>query len=289
MPILPGSDGAVGTAEAAVAEADRIGYPVLVKASAGGGGKGMRIAAGRRGAARGVRPRVERGAGRVRRRPGVRRALHRAPAAHRGPGARRRARRRRASRRARVLDPAPLPEGRRGVPVAVRRRRHAARDGRDGGGAGARGRLRLRGHRGADRRRRRRLLLPRDEHAAPGRAPGDRARDRHRHRRRAAADRGRRAAGLRPGRDPDGRPRDRVPHLRRGRGGRVRPRDRPPAARAVPVRPRDPRRPRRHRGRRHQRVVRSDDREARGPRPDARRTRWRAAARRCARPCSSGR
>ena len=44
VPILPGSDGAVGTAEAAVAEADRIGYPVLVKASAGGGGKGMRIA-----------------------------------------------------------------------------------------------------------------------------------------------------------------------------------------------------------------------------------------------------
>ena len=45
VPILPGSDGAVGSAEAAVAEADRIGYPVLVKASAGGGGKGMRIAA----------------------------------------------------------------------------------------------------------------------------------------------------------------------------------------------------------------------------------------------------
>jgi len=44
VPILPGSDGAVGSAEAAVTEADRIGYPVLVKASAGGGGKGMRIA-----------------------------------------------------------------------------------------------------------------------------------------------------------------------------------------------------------------------------------------------------
>ena len=44
VPTLPGSEGAVGDAGEAVAEADRIGYPVLLKASAGGGGKGMRIA-----------------------------------------------------------------------------------------------------------------------------------------------------------------------------------------------------------------------------------------------------
>jgi acetyl-CoA carboxylase biotin carboxylase subunit len=44
VPTLPGSEGAVGDADEAVAEADRIGYPVLLKASAGGGGKGMRIA-----------------------------------------------------------------------------------------------------------------------------------------------------------------------------------------------------------------------------------------------------
>ena len=44
VPVLPGSEDALGSAEEAVAEAERIGYPVLLKASAGGGGKGMRIA-----------------------------------------------------------------------------------------------------------------------------------------------------------------------------------------------------------------------------------------------------
>ena len=44
VPVTPGSDGVVQSAEAAVAVAKRLGYPVLVKAVAGGGGKGMRIA-----------------------------------------------------------------------------------------------------------------------------------------------------------------------------------------------------------------------------------------------------
>src|SRR5262249_18448832 len=41
--ILPGSDGVIAGAEEAVEWARQIGYPVIVKASAGGGGRGMRV------------------------------------------------------------------------------------------------------------------------------------------------------------------------------------------------------------------------------------------------------
>ncbi|XP_015252438.1 PREDICTED: propionyl-CoA carboxylase alpha chain, mitochondrial [Cyprinodon variegatus] len=41
---IPGFDGVVKTADEAVKIAQQIGYPVMIKASAGGGGKGMRIA-----------------------------------------------------------------------------------------------------------------------------------------------------------------------------------------------------------------------------------------------------
>ncbi len=42
VPVIPGSDGEVYTAEEALAIADKLGYPVMLKASAGGGGKGIR-------------------------------------------------------------------------------------------------------------------------------------------------------------------------------------------------------------------------------------------------------
>ena len=40
---VPGTDGAVSDIDEAMAAAENIGYPVMVKASAGGGGKGMRV------------------------------------------------------------------------------------------------------------------------------------------------------------------------------------------------------------------------------------------------------
>jgi acetyl-CoA carboxylase biotin carboxylase subunit len=43
VPILPGSDGVIASAEEAREWASQIGYPVIVKASAGGGGRGMRV------------------------------------------------------------------------------------------------------------------------------------------------------------------------------------------------------------------------------------------------------
>src|ERR1700761_1942159 len=43
VPILPGSDGIIGSAEEAAEWARSVGFPVIVKASAGGGGRGMRV------------------------------------------------------------------------------------------------------------------------------------------------------------------------------------------------------------------------------------------------------
>ncbi|MDX1438942.1 MAG: acetyl-CoA carboxylase biotin carboxylase subunit [Rubricoccaceae bacterium] len=44
VPVVPGSDGAVEDIDAASREAAKAGYPVMIKASAGGGGRGMRMA-----------------------------------------------------------------------------------------------------------------------------------------------------------------------------------------------------------------------------------------------------
>ncbi|MHA1158952.1 MAG: acetyl-CoA carboxylase biotin carboxylase subunit [Alphaproteobacteria bacterium] len=44
IPVVPGSDGAITTDRAARAIASEVGYPVLVKAASGGGGRGMKVA-----------------------------------------------------------------------------------------------------------------------------------------------------------------------------------------------------------------------------------------------------
>src|SRR6516165_4806768 len=44
VPVVPGSDGALSSEAAAIKAASEIGFPVLIKAAAGGGGRGMKVA-----------------------------------------------------------------------------------------------------------------------------------------------------------------------------------------------------------------------------------------------------
>ena len=97
VPVVPGSDGA-GLDDAALALAvEQVGYPVLLKPRAGGGGKGMRLVHQRRRARRRDRVRPPRGPRQLRRRHPARRALHPEPAAHRDPGPGRHPRQRRST------------------------------------------------------------------------------------------------------------------------------------------------------------------------------------------------
>ena len=144
VPVVPGVSG-VGLGDNAIAaEARKLGLPILIKASAGGGGKGMRIV--RATELRRRAPRARREGERVRRRHAPPRALLRPPAAHRDPDPRRHARQRGPLLRARVLDPAPVSEDHRGGAVARRRRHDARAHGRGRGRCGESDRLRRRRH-----------------------------------------------------------------------------------------------------------------------------------------------
>ncbi len=181
-----------------VAAAREIGFPVMIKASAGGGGKGMRIAWSVDEVRRRLEPGALGGAVLLRRRPRLHRALRREPAPRRDPGARRQARQRHPPRRARMLDPAPQPEDRRGGAVAGGRRDAP----RQAMGEEAVALAKAVGYipparSSSSSAQDRQVLLPRDEHAAPGRAPGDGAGHRHRPGRADDPGRGRRAARLR--------------------------------------------------------------------------------------------
>ena len=138
---VPGHLDTIADAERAAQIAREIGYPVMIKASAGGGGKGMRIARSDAELRDGFGGAQHEAKVELRRRPRLSRKIHRAAAPYRDPGAGRRARQHRPSRRARMLDPAAPSEGRRGSAEPVPRRRDARGDGRAGGGAGAGRRL----------------------------------------------------------------------------------------------------------------------------------------------------
>ena len=44
MPTVPGSDGLIQDEKDAVAVSQKMGFPIMIKATAGGGGRGMRLA-----------------------------------------------------------------------------------------------------------------------------------------------------------------------------------------------------------------------------------------------------
>ncbi len=149
---VPGYLGVIESPEHAAEIADEIGYPVMIKASAGGGGKGMRIAHSRKEVAEGfARAKSEAkssfGDDRVFVEKFIVNPRHIEIQVlgdkHGNVDL---------SRRARMLDPAPQPEGDRGGAVAAARRGDAAPDGRAGGRARQSRRLRFRRH-GRIRRR----------------------------------------------------------------------------------------------------------------------------------------
>ena len=85
VPTPPGSDGVVENEQDALAVAKRIGYPVMIKAVAGGGGRGMRVAHNDISLVKGFHTARDRGREGVRQLRGVHREVHREPAPHRVP------------------------------------------------------------------------------------------------------------------------------------------------------------------------------------------------------------
>jgi biotin carboxylase len=149
---IPGYNEAISGPDEAVKIAQGIGYPVMIKASAGGGGKGLRVAFNDKEAHEGFSSCVNEAKQRLRRRPRFHRKVRAGTAPHRNSGARRLARQLRLPERARLLDPASPPEGHRRGAEPLRRSRHAQGDGRTGRGPGARGAVRI-GRYGRIRRR----------------------------------------------------------------------------------------------------------------------------------------
>ena len=253
VPVLPGYDGEAQDAATLRAEAARLGYPLMVKAVAGGGGRGMRLVADEAGldaalASAAAEAKSAFGDARLLLERAVEHARHveiqvfadaLGHVIHLGE--------RDCSlqrRHQKLVEEAPSPA----VTPALRRRM----------GDAAVAVARAVGYRGAGTVEflldaRRRLPLHRDEHAPAGRARGDRGAARRRPGRVAAARRRRRGAAADAGRSAGAlrgrRPRDRGAALRRGSGAGLPAAigaDRPLAHRAG--RPHRPRARRRRRG-----------------------------------------
>ncbi|GAO25066.1 carbamoyl-phosphate synthase subunit L [Alicycliphilus sp. B1] len=223
VPLVPGYQGEDQDPQLLQREADAIGYPVLIKASAGGGGKGMRLVEKSEDFAAALASVPARGHQQLRQRRGAGREIRAAPAPHRDPGVRRHAGQLRLPVRARLLRAAAPPEGAGGGPRTGHDAAAAPEDGRGRGGRSQGRGLRGRGHGGVHRRAAGRLrparghevLFHGDEHPSAGGASGDRG-----HHGRGpggmATARGQRpAAAEAPGRAEDHRPRHRGAHLRR--------------------------------------------------------------------------
>ena len=194
VPLVPGSDGVVpDVADGARRWPDASAIPVLIKAAAGGGGRGMKVARDADGAGGGVPHRAHRGARRVRQRRGVYREVSRPSAPYRVAGPGRRARQRGAFRRARLQPAAAPPEAAGGSRFAgADARRSATRWVPTATAALAKHRLPQRRHAGVPLPGRP-VRVHRDEHAAAGGASGDRDGLRHRPGARADPHRRRRA------------------------------------------------------------------------------------------------
>ena len=211
VPMLPGSDGPVESEERATKTAQQIGYPVIIKAVAGGGGRGMRIVktpADLPHAFKTAQREAESAFGVGRR---LHREVSRVAAAHRVPDTRRSPRQRRPPGRARMLDPAAAPEAARGIALRCRLGEDSPQDGQSRRRRRARGPVHQCGHLRVPHGREGQLLLHGSEHARAGRAPGHRDGDGHRHRQGTDPYRRRRASGLQAERSHVHRPRDGVP------------------------------------------------------------------------------
>ena len=179
VPVVPGSPETLENEERGSRDGDKIGLPIMIKAAAGGGGKGMRLVEDDKDLASAVRTVASEakssfGDGRFYVEKFVRK-----PAPYRGAGLRRQPRQHGPSVRARMLDSAPPPEGGGGVALAVRHARDAhERWARWRSGRRKAVELRGRRHDRVPGRRGPQFLLHGNEHPHPGRASGNRTGDR---------------------------------------------------------------------------------------------------------------